>query len=168
MINIIPNKKADTEQLEKFIQMLNFKLPEDYVIFLKEYNGGKPEENIVKLDFNESLSFRINSFFGIGTEMYINDILWNMKILEGRVPKQYIPIAHTEGGDIVCMNLISENCGDIYLWLHEEERFFEIAPSFSGFFEIISPHNPDDDDLSGYEVIDVWIDPEFLGKINKR
>lgn len=166
MVTIKPNKKINQVQLAKFIQKLSFKLPDDYVTFLKEFNGGYPDNNVVEIDFYESLSFIITSFFGIGTKECIDDILWNMEIFHERLPEGYLPIAHVEGGDVVCINLNLEAWGHIYLWLHEEEFVYKIANSFSDFMKIIKSHNPEDDDLSGYEVIDVWIDPEFLKEIN--
>lgn len=168
MISLNPNNKINLNQLDKFNNKLSIKLPEDYVIFLKEYNGGQPEDNIVKLDFDKSSSFIITTFFGIETEEDIDDIQWHMKILEDRIPKGYIPIAGTEGGDIICMNLNSEGWGYIYLWVHEEESIIRFAHSFNEFIEMINPHNPDDDDLGEYEIIDVWIDPEFLKEINEK
>jgi hypothetical protein len=49
-----------------------------------------------------------------------------------------------------------------------EENLFFIASSFNRFLDMIKPHNIEDDDLSVYEVEEVWIDPNFLKELKNN
>lgn len=165
MITVKPNRKIDLVEFKKFLETLDFELPDDYTAFLKGSNGGQPEENIVKIGFDDSLSFFITSFLGIGTKDEIDDIKWNVNVLKDRIPTGYVPIARAEGGNFICINLNHDNWGQIYLWLHEEEIVYRIAPSFNELMRTIKSYDPSVEDLNDYKVLNVWIDHKFLEEI---
>jgi hypothetical protein len=176
MINIQPhNKNVDENSITELVKQLKHKLPSEYIDFLMKYNAGIPEPNIVALHDNKESSFSVTSFFGINVEDY-NEIFIQFKALTNRIPQNCLPIARVEGGNILCLNLNTEGYGNILLWDHEKETSFDdinvndlelISYSFSEFIELISPYNPDEEDLSSYEVKEAWIDPDFLKEINK-
>lgn len=70
----------------------------------------------------------------------------------------------------------TEKYGAIFLWDHDIELNFDkdemgiqdlyyIASSFNEFLNMIKEYNPEEDDLDGYEVEEVWIDPDFLKEL---
>lgn len=44
-----------------------------------------------------------------------------MKIYEGRLPEDLLPIANDEGGNLICIGLEGERLDQIFFWDHEEE-----------------------------------------------
>lgn len=179
MIEIKKSKNAfDKAALVNLETEYGFKFPQEYIEFLRTYNGGRPEGNIVKLPECEIESFLIDTFFGVNQDNN-NNIVHQFRTLQGRIPKECIPIAYVEGGNVICMNLSSQKYGYIYLWDHELElaygeaitvdNMYFIAETFTKFLKMIEKHNPQNTDLSGYKVISVKIlDPEFYEKVKQE
>ncbi|MFU0790192.1 MAG: hypothetical protein ACFWT6_09585 [Virgibacillus proomii] len=66
MIEIKPiNINFDEIEFNKFQKKLGVTLPNEYIEFLKEKNGGIPESNIFELSNEEIESFSVTDFFGI-------------------------------------------------------------------------------------------------------
>ncbi|MDQ1143852.1 hypothetical protein QE429_000679 [Bacillus sp. SORGH_AS 510] len=172
MIPIRPNnKKLDNKKLADYQDMIGYKLPQKYIDFLREYNGGDPDENIIELLNGEISSVAITDFFGIDV-MKINDLVANFKVYKDRIPKGYIPIARTEGGNIVC--LAGDN-GHLFFWDHENEfqnddienkKLLPLANNFENLLQMMK--SVTDEDLEDYEVEEVWVDPEFLAELKKN
>ena len=115
-------------------------------------------------------SIAISDFFGIGIER-INDLKATYKVYKDRLPKGFIPIARTEGGNIVCL---SRHNGSLFFWDHDIELlnedidfkyFIPIANNFVDFLNMIKP--ADSEDLDVYEIEEVWVDPDFLEEMKK-
>lgn len=176
---IKPNSKRFSQQdLNELEKKVGASFPEEYVNFLRKYNGGEVEDNIIELSSGEIESFNVSSFFGTRLED-INDLLSCYDTFEGRIPKGSIPIGRDVGGNIVCLNLNREEYGYIFLWDHDIELEFEdnemeiqdlyyVAPSFEDFLQMIKPYDPEEDDLDGYEGEEVWIDPDFLKELKEK
>lgn len=175
MITLNPsNVPYEKHMIEQFEKSTGLQLKKEYLEFLEKYNGGNPESNIVELDNEEIKSFSITTFFGVGIDG-INDVIEQFSLLYKRVPKGCLPIARVEGGNIICLNLNIEKNGYVFLWNHETELLYEddmtieklypVADSFTEFLNKIKPYNPDEQDLSGYKVQEVWIDPDFLKEL---
>ena len=172
MIQIKPsNKKLNQKSLFDFEELIKYKLPKEYVEFLIKYNGGYPENNIIELRDDEMKTIAISDFFGIGIER-INDLKATFEVYKDRLPKGFIPIARTEGGNIVCL---SRHNGSLFFWDHDTELLNEdigykyllpIANNFVDFLNMIKPDNSVED-LDGYEVEEVWVDPDFLEEMKK-
>lgn len=47
------------------------------------------------------------------------------------------------------------------------EKLYPVADSFIEFLNKVKAYNPDEQDLSGYKVQEVWIDPDFLKELEK-
>ncbi|MCM3724619.1 SMI1/KNR4 family protein [Neobacillus cucumis] len=168
MLPIRPNnKKLHNKKLSDFEDVIGYKLPQEYIDFLTEYNGGDPENTIIELPNSEILSIAITDLFGIGIEK-INDLKTNFKIYKEIIPKGYIPIARTEGGNLVC--LAGDN-GHLFFWDHEiddieNKDLLPIANNFEDFLEMIK--SVTGEDLEDYEVEEVWVDPDFLAEMKKN
>lgn len=179
MINIKKSKvDFDKSAVENFKKQNGFKFPKDYIEFLETYNGGKPEANIVKITGCEIDEFLISRFFGTNPDENV-DIVYQFNLLKKRIPRECMPIADVEGGNVLCINLSEKKTGYIYLWDHELEllhgeaitidNMYFVAKSFSEFLRMIEPYNPQNEDLRGYKVISVKIlDPEFYKKVKQE
>lgn len=171
MIKISGNKikinKHDIEELENIIKR---KIPEEYCNFLLEYNGGIPESNIYK---NDNVDIAVQSFYGIGLNN-IDDLRSKMKVLKHRIPKECLPIAEIECGDVLCISLSKNNYGEILLWEHEKEliqannmkNLLKVAPNFNEFMDKLKVYI--DDGSNDPEVINAWIDPEFAKEMKRQ
>lgn len=169
--------RFDKAIFSKFEKEIGLHFTVEYTNFIEKYNGGIPESNIVRLRQNsDDSSISITSFLGVGLESYDN-IIEQYNLLKGRIPKGCVPIANTEGGNVICINLNSQMYGYIFLWNHEEEVLYDyneiklsnlylIANSFEEFLNTILPYNSEDDDLGDYEVQEVWVDSEFLKELD--
>lgn len=180
MIEIRKSKVAyDKDIIELLERNTGLKLPKEYIEFLKVYNGGRPESNIVELRGAKIESISISTFFGSNLENYC-DLMWNYNILKRRIPPQCIPIANLEGGNVICVNLTDDDTYEfLYLWDHEEEclygeeittdNMYLVAKSFAEFMKMIKPYKPTDEELSGYKVLGLEIlDPEWYEKVKKE
>lgn len=177
MIKIKPSEtKFKKSEIKEFENSTGLKFTQEYLVFLGEYNGGKPEANILELN-NDIQSFSITSFFGIGIDAN-DDIVKQYSLLKKRIPQGCVPIARVEGGNIVCINLSPLKKGQILLWDHEKELLYgeditidnlcAVASSFAEFIDKIKPYNIQEQDLSGYKIQEVWIDPDFLKDLENR
>lgn len=183
MVRIAPSgRKTSRIEIAELEKALELSFPQEYIDFLENYNGGKPESNIIELDGSKVkpfsiTSFSITSFYGFGLEPY-EDINNNLNIFKGRIPDKCIPLAGVEGGNILVMSLETERYGYIYLWDHEEEYGYEfggykieslsqVASSLSQLLSIMKPYDAKNVDMSGYKVESVWVNPEFLKKFQK-
>jgi hypothetical protein len=95
-----------------------FGLPKDYRKFLLEHNGGEPTPNVFKLGATDSSGLR--SFFCIYPDKY-DDLLWNLNVYHGRVPKNIFPIGSDSFGNLICISVMGSDRGKIYFWDHEME-----------------------------------------------
>lgn len=164
-------------EINRFEKSSGLKLTKEYYDFLEKYNGGIPDSNNVELNNKVIQSFSITSFFGVGIDDN-NDISKQFSRLNKRLPQGCLPIARTEGGNLICINLSQDKYGYIFLWNHETELLNEdtltienlllVANSFVEFLDKVKPYNPDDEDLSGYKVQTVWIDPDFLKELENN
>ncbi|RPF54144.1 SMI1/KNR4 family protein [Aquisalibacillus elongatus] len=172
MIEIRPSKvKFNEKEFNNFQKELGINLPKEYIKFLKEYNGGIPELNIVELQNEEVKSFSVTEFFGVNNEK-INDLKSQYETYKERIPSENIPICRAEGGNIVCLNIDN---GLISFWDHDTELLNEnvssansllrVATNFEEFLSLMEPYYYNEDDLADYKVEDVWIDPDFLKEL---
>lgn len=166
------SSKFNQKLVDKIENIVGATFPKEYIRFLRKYNGGLPEANVVTSE--KTLDFILTSFYGTDLEP-VNDIYSRFKTFEGRVPNGCVPIASDAGGNLVVLNLSNSKYGYVFFWDHEEELMYEdagmnlddlflIAPSFNEFLNMIKPDHIEED-LRRYEVKEVWVDPDFLKEI---
>lgn len=115
------------EEIRKIEELFGFKLPIDYINFMLKYNGGRPIPDAFWLgDDPEDIS-GIHTFYSLNIETKSGNLLEAIKVLNGRMPKGIFPIAFTDTGDCVCLDLNKENYGKVYWWDHERET---MPPSY--------------------------------------
>ncbi len=172
MIKITANQVLATKELIYIIEESNgVQLPESYVSFLLEYNGGTPERNISQSIYIELIEFFVQEFYGIrGKE----DLQLNIDTYKDRMPYNTIPIASVEGGNLLCMSFQSDTFGFIYFWNHELVDDLNpilsmldlVSKSFDEFLiKSLKKYIPSNNPLEGYEVVKGRVDPDFLTKL---
>jgi len=155
MIIIQPSGlKFNQTLFTKFVNDEKMNIEKEYFDFLNEYNGGRPEGNILEIQNSEFESISINFFSGVGLD-YNNNLLTQYSVFKDRIPKNYLPIARAEGGNKVCIctKLSSPYFGKIFLWDHDTEHLFHLANSFVEFLNIIKSYDPPEEELDGYTII---------------
>ncbi|WP_165822340.1 SMI1/KNR4 family protein [Paenibacillus montanisoli] len=174
MIEIHNQTKTSKESIEAFQNKYRLKLPADYSMFLLDTNGGDPEPNFLEMDKKSELDMiftSIDSFFGFG--LGYDDMFNQFEIHREALPHDSLPICRAAGGNLIVLSLSAEHYGEIFFWDHEiapEDRaeindLQFIADSFSEFLDRMQP-DTDEADLSGYEIKEVWIHPDFHKLIN--
>lgn len=170
-IKIKKNKKGcSASEVKQLEELFGYELPNDYKDFMIEYNGGEPNSNVFSIPEEQNES-GVNKFFSQ------KEIIKEKKILGNRIGIGVIPIADAACGNIVCLSLINEKKG-VYFWDHELEdeeenlpswkNMFYLAESFKDFMNKLRRFNPDEIELEPGQVLEVWVDPEFLKEINKK
>ena len=151
---------ADLDQIKEFEKLIDATLPQEYIEWLLQYNGGTPVED--SFDFTD-LDGRNNGgsvhyFYAIGGEMSYN-LTDNFNFLKDRIPSEVISIASESCGNQICLGLRGEYYGKIYFWDHNFEfdtedgaeqsydNLFLITNSFSEFVENLYECTIDDNNI---------------------
>lgn len=135
--------ESDVLILEK---LLNVSLPMDYKDFLLYCNGGQPKLHSFdyKLPDGRNWSGGVRVFFGVDVDDW-EDLKHYYALYEDRIPKQMLPIANDDGGNLILLVLNSLEKGKVYFWDHNEEseddepptndNIYFVANSFTEFLE---------------------------------
>ena len=132
---ITENDIADFERRQNIV------LPSSYRSFLLQSNGGRPERDLFLIPgFPEGPDGRIHFFFDINGSMGCYNLDFNREWFSDRIPDHLLPIATTEGADIICMSLAPDALGAVYYWdgVHISPTYgmlYLVANSFEEFLE---------------------------------
>jgi len=112
------SKKVTLSDISEFEAAWNIRLPESYINFLLQYNGGTPEpNNFLITDWD--LEGMVDTFYGLHEGVY--GLNYNNRVFKDRIPDHCITIGTDPGGNQICLSLGESNYGYIYFWDHEEE-----------------------------------------------
>lgn len=151
---VIPKTTSASDQSLVDLEKKFGTLPEDYLSFLKEHDGVKPESNVFELSENNSS--------GIENFILSNNILQRADSIEG-FPLGMLPIADDASGNIFYINPTSEA---VYFWDHEiDSDGIKIASSFSEFLNKLQKFDANKIKLKPGQVKSVWIDPDFRSQL---
>ncbi|MBI9076954.1 MAG: SMI1/KNR4 family protein [Desulfatibacillum sp.] len=145
----------DDGKIKKLLPVKRATLPEDYLSFLKQCNGGVPENAVFEfLENGKPSGSVISCFLGVFEERDTHSIGYALDIYAGRIPKELLPIADDAFGNLILMGLKKRRRGKIYFWDHELEsdestgkywgNVTQIAEDFSTFFQSLSPEFDDE------------------------
>lgn len=138
------NGPLDSKHLEILEKKLGKKLPLDFRAFLLKFNGGYPEPDSFNFFGSEDGSC-VDRFLGINVGEHSN-LYRYFKTYSKRIPKEFLPIAHDPGGNLICIGLFGEYKNKIYFWDHEFEanghepnmtNMHLISGNFSEFLEVL-------------------------------
>jgi hypothetical protein len=136
---------ASREQFASLEHRLNGRLPDDYVAFLLDSNGGRAEGS--RFDFTdhtgETTSSRVAWFFGLSRDESYG-IEANLDDYAGRIPSGFCPIGCDPFGNALLLAVAGEDYGSVWFWDHEREvpeaeaaNMSRVAVSFRDFLRAL-------------------------------
>lgn len=131
-----PIAVAEIKSLE---QRLGRQIPQSYIDFLLNYNGGVPEVGGFLYRSEEANRLGVvNRFLGIHSGKYNNldNYLMLYKEREKRIPSNLIPIANDPGGNLICLSIDGSDLGKVYFWDHDLEAENEAEVNYSNVYFI--------------------------------
>lgn len=121
MINNIDVEESKSptnlDEIEKFEELIQAKLPEDYKQFLLKHNGGHPIMDCYKLiePINErNKEAGIDWFFAL-YDGDVSNIIKKFNNYKDELPDTLLPIAYDSGG-VTCLGIKGEDYGKVYYW----------------------------------------------------
>ena len=143
-----PGHVFDKKRFEGFCSLYQLEFPKGFVEYLQAHNDAQLEVNILDLGDNECC---VRYFYGTSLEVY-SDIRMIYEAYQGRIPKELVPIADPDFGNLICMSLDKATYGKIYFWDHEIADLKEIAPSFDALLAKIkeSPYTAEPAEKAGF------------------
>lgn len=143
-MKIIGYGKLKEEELIKFQNEINFKLPDDYKEFLINFNGGVPEERYSTFlvdSIKQEIGLQV--LYGLNLEDGLDLREWYDEYQDDLLPN-CIMIGHGIGfGFIILMN--SQEKSGVYFWDNtfeldessECENVYKISDTFKNFLDIV-------------------------------
>ncbi|NMO15770.1 SMI1/KNR4 family protein [Pyxidicoccus fallax] len=105
------------ETLRSFERKYALVLPRTYREFLLATNGGRPERDLLKFEGPAGASpCRIHLFFGLNDPIESCRLDWNLEVFRERLSPHLLPIATTEGADLICLAVTGEQAGMLFYW----------------------------------------------------
>lgn len=120
-------KKLSPEDLVIFEQQYNLHLPEDFVKFYLNYNGGYLPES------DENNPYLLGGFLPIKygrvpIEEHYKDLMEGFPELKG-----LLPFAYDDGGNLFLLSTRQSDFANVYIWLMDETELDFVSESFSSF-----------------------------------
>jgi hypothetical protein len=158
MIQFIPNsiqQPPDITHINKVQEVFFFTFPDDYLHFLKSYNGGKPVGLCV---FETSMGvWVVERFLPLLSDIDVDVGMYDIAVVTSQIAEYLvsnpdtddqivrIPIAALFAGDFVCLDF-STNPASICIWDHNRSAVFSpctypVATSFSKFLDMLRIDN---------------------------
>jgi len=137
-----PGPALSDREIAAFERRLDARLPHDYRVFLREFNGGIPDACYFSALHDRLL---VQSFSRLAPGRR-DDLETITRSFEGRIPSSFLPIALDPQGSMFLLSLREGTRGRVYFWDQEREpedptdelasfsNVYEIAPSFTDFF----------------------------------
>lgn len=137
---------TEFDQIDTLQWKYRLQFPQNYVEFLLRNNGGMPEADCFEFADGSDASV-VDRFLSVGGPSYA-DLDWHLEIYNGRIPKEFFPIAKDPGGGLIVMGWDGSFKEQIFFWDHEFEADHDgeatmsnmhfIAPDLSHFMENLS------------------------------
>jgi len=134
------------DAIRKVEQMLQMRLPLEFVQIVKECNGGCPERSSF-IYIDPETNRKVGAGFGALINFDVNEEDNIMDFLneppEG-FPKYLVPFAEPGNGDYICFDYSGEKKGRnprIVMWLHEnreDSNTVQLANDFGAFMETLT------------------------------
>ncbi|TDW16245.1 SUKH superfamily protein [Breznakia blatticola] len=150
-MNVLPSPSK--EQIIKTERFYRISLPEDYVEFIKNYNGAIPKKNAFTIDGREYLVERFLCILGNLKNDYeegwadigviITQIFDRLTDSPDELGMKIIPIAALFAGDFVCLDFrVNKKDPNVCIWYHETSDEFKpdtkkVARNFTDFLEML-------------------------------
>ena len=123
-----PLEQLNHQKIADAERTLNVKFPDDYIRFLLQYNGGRPEpegfdihwrsDQPVGEDWRTSM---VSWFLSIYDGKATNLLTYNQVDFKDRIPKNTIAIAHDPGGNLILLGIMGQYAGKVLFWVKDYE-----------------------------------------------
>jgi hypothetical protein len=134
-------EKPTRNEIMDFARENNLILPDDYINFLLDINGGH-------IDNIEIFGRVVSRFFAFSNPLIKVCIINRLHVFEGRIPEGFFPVADDPFGNLFLMDVRKlPGNGTIYFWNHDlegeedEQPYFDnmavLCESFSKFLDIL-------------------------------
>ncbi len=124
---------ADYSQVMKFEAFFAFKLPSDFIIFLRGCNAAKPAPRIFDTALKKGRVFSALISFDAADEINIFNTIADLR--SAGFPEQLVPFAADPFGNYICFDSRRQNA--VVFWDHENNTTEAVADSFAQFFELL-------------------------------
>lgn len=127
---ISSEQELSLEDIQEFENEFQVKLPIELKELLLKYNGGVFDGEMQDYAFGLLMPIK----YGINT---LEESIDTLQITEEHIPKEEIPFADDQGGNVFTISTKEEDYGKIYYWemdVGEPRRNF-VANSLNDFFE---------------------------------
>lgn len=140
-----PYGSLSEDRLHNFENVLGCKLPLEYRFFLLKYNGGSPEPGGFWIISGADGS-KVRLFYGLHHGPKWLSIDYQFTEFYG-VPDGMLAIGDDGVGNLLCLGITDEFCGNIYFLDHEihpldspnsMEGVYKLATSFTSFLESLT------------------------------
>lgn len=133
-------RPINLQEIREFEQLIDAKLPEDYIEHLLKYNGGRPDKEDC-YDFIEPIDEKelyggIHYFYAL-YEGDICNLVKEYQSFIGRIPHEMIPIAAVGSeSNQICLGISGNYYGKIYYWVSDWESDEEGVPVYDNIYLI--------------------------------
>lgn len=150
--NILNNIKEVCE-IEKFI---NVNFSKAYKYFLLNYASCFIKDTYYFKSLEENPLTPTDGFESVGV-FYGKNLIGKTELYSKELNDKYIPIAESDGGDILCIGIEETTKDKVFFWSHDDEnkfgkRFFLVANSFEQFIMSFEERKKEKIDLSKVKI----------------
>lgn len=140
-------EKISSNELDEFMKMYDLNLPNSYMEFILNNNGGYPDKSNFyskKVD----LEFDLDFFYSIDLNyqnrdvlnaledlVTVNEIINDYQIEEKELPNFLYPFGQNSGGATYCISIRDNDYGVVYLHYWDGSQIQYIEDSFTKFIE---------------------------------
>lgn len=132
------------EQFAAIEAQIGASLPEDYRAFLTTTNGGRVWPEAFRYAGSSKGSL-LDVIFSLGVGGAVRDLANEARTWSDRVPRDLLPIARDQGGNLVCLGVRGPRTGRIFMWSRQlapsprdpssYENVWQIASSLAEFLD---------------------------------
>lgn len=129
--------------------VLGCTFPGEYRDFLLAHNGGRPEEGVFPISTPQHDHHGLLDNFLCIKARDPYDLLTWVRDYRGRLPRNLLPVAVDQAGNLICLSVAGSDTGGVYFWDHEMEasqgktpsydNVYPVADSFQAFLDSLRP-----------------------------
>ncbi|WP_170229723.1 SMI1/KNR4 family protein [Polyangium fumosum] len=133
------------QSLQELEEKLGVRLPAPYRRFLQEYNGGRPEPDVLDIAGAPFGTVGVREFFGVGKDYETYELLWLLEERRASLGDDVLAIACDSSGDLYGIVTKGEQRGRVYFFDYYAswEPYF-VASDFDAFLQKLRPLTPEE------------------------
>lgn len=155
--------KLSTDDLEKFEEKINYKLPVSYRDYLLNFNGSKPLNTICHISETEG-DTTLHTMFGIHDGPEFARLESSFGDSNSTKKTGLLAFADDTFGNYFCIHLLPKYYGEVYFYDHEAsyankvKTLIKVADNFDDFINMLISESEHDKRLAES-------DPEFYARL---